>query len=265
MVLKKYRTSDLLNYFGVPRDTLRFYEEKGLLNPKKNIENNYRNYDFLDIYDLMIIDFYKKRGMTISQIQELRKNSSVQVIKELAESKIYELEKEMYEVQCTLSRIEETQKFTRNLEDSLNHFTVKSMSLYRINGEVSDFIAVEEYENVKGIINSNHHDMLSQIMRYISFNDSGVTNTKMLIVETAEVQKENECYLQYPKCLYTVAEELQPHNEQEDLMKTMHVLSAKYAKAHDIRLLGEAFAMIRLITSEENYTKAYIEVFIPFK
>ncbi len=67
-MLKRYHTSDLIKFFGVPRDTLRFYEEKGLLNPVKNSENNYRNYDMFDIYNLMIVDFHKKRGMTINQI-----------------------------------------------------------------------------------------------------------------------------------------------------------------------------------------------------
>ncbi|GEM_PF-2448996 len=42
---KKYQTKDLLKCLGVPRDTLRFYEKKGLLNPHKDSENNYRNYD----------------------------------------------------------------------------------------------------------------------------------------------------------------------------------------------------------------------------
>ncbi|WP_055666625.1 MerR family transcriptional regulator [Desnuesiella massiliensis] len=264
-MLKKYRTSDLLNYFGVPRDTLRFYEEKGLLNPKKNSENNYRNYDIFDIYNLMIIDFYKKRGMTIHQIQDLLNKSDVQDIQSLLGNKRSELEKIIYDAQCMLKRIEETQKFSRNLDSNLNTFTIKSLPQYRINGEVSDFIAVEEYENVKDIMNSNNDDMLSQIMRYISFDKNGVIAAKMLIVDTAEVKNENDNYLHYPKCLYTVVEEIQPQDEQEDLIKKMYRVSSEYANTHGLRLLGEAFAMIRLITYKVNKTKAYIEIFIPFE
>lgn len=115
-MLKKYRTRDLLNYFGVPRDTLRFYEEKGLLNPKKNSENNYRNYDIYDIYNLMIIDFYKKRGMTIHQIQNLSNISDAQDMESLLRNKKNELEKLIFDTQCMLKRIEETQEFSRNLE-----------------------------------------------------------------------------------------------------------------------------------------------------
>ena len=48
-------------------------------------------------------------------------------------------------------------------------------------------------------------------------------------------------------------------------MKNMHRLSAEYAEIHDLTLLGEAFAMIRLITYKESQAKAYIEIFIPFE
>lgn len=264
-MFKKYHTSDLIKFLGVTRDTLRFYEEKGLLNPKKDSENNYRNYDIYDISNLMIIDFHKKRGLTINQIKDLLKKSDVQAVQSLLESKRNELEKTIYDAQCMLKRIEETEEFSRHLESNLNFFTVKPLPLYKINGEISDFIAVEEYGSVKDIINSNNNDMLSQIMRYITFDKNSVTDTKMFIVDTAEVKEEGGIYLQYPKCLYTVAEEIQPENHQEDLMKSMHRLSAEYADAHGLRLSGEAFAMIRLSTYNEGKTKTYIEIYIPFE
>lgn len=254
-----------MNYLGVPRDTLRFYEEKGLLRPKKNHENNYRSYDIFDVYQIMIIDFYKKRGMTIHQIQDLLKESDVQDLQCLLENKKSELEQMIYHGQRMLKRIEETQKFSRALSSSLNVFSVKPLPLYRVNGEISDFIAVEEYENVINGMNCNDTDMLSQIMRHISFDENGVTGTKMLIVDSADAISENNSYLQHPQCLYTVTEELQPQTEPVDLMEKMHRVSSEYANKHGLRLLGEAFAMIRLITYKANKTEAYMEIFIPFE
>lgn len=264
-MFKKYRTGELLTYLGVSRDTLRFYEEKGLLNPKRNDENNYRSYDIFDVYRIMIIDFYKKRGMTIHQIEDLLKKNTIQDMQSLLEKKKNELEKMIYDGQYMVKRIEETLKFSRDLSSNLNMFTVKSLPLYKINGELSDFIAIEEYENVIKIMNSNNADMLSKIMRYISFNKNGVIGTKMLIVDAAEVKNENDIYLQYPKCLYTVVEEIQPQNEQVDLIERMNRVSFEYANTNGLKLLGHAFAMIRFITYNANNTKAYIEVFIPFE
>ena len=103
-MLKKYRTGELLDYLGVSRDTLRFYEEKGLLCPKKNHENNYRNYDMFDIFKIMVIDFYKKRGMSIQQIQYLLENRDVQDVQDLLEDKKNELLKMIYEWQCMVHK-----------------------------------------------------------------------------------------------------------------------------------------------------------------
>ncbi|WP_281819675.1 MerR family transcriptional regulator [Vallitalea longa] len=260
-----YRTGELLNYLGITRDKLRFYEEKGLLNPKKNKENNYRNYDIYDIYKIMSIDFYKKRGMTISQIQELLKNEDVKYMDNILENKKNELEKLIYDAKCMIKRIEETQTFSNNLKDDLNVFQIKPLPLYKVIGEISEFVAVEEYENVIDVINSNNDDMISQIMRYISFDKDSVISTKMLIVNTIDIEKDNEKILKYPKCLFTVAQEVQTENEQRDLIEEMHRLSTQYAAKHNLKLLGEAFARIRLITYKKNETKTYIEIFIPIK
>lgn len=264
-MLKKYRTGELLNYLGVPRDTLRFYEEKALLSPKKNDDNNYRYYDMLDIYRIMAIDFYKKRGMSIRQIQDLQKYSDVQDLQCLLEKKKNELKKRIYDLQCMVQRIEVTQKFSRDLISNLKVFTIKPMPLYRIIGEVSDFIAVEEYETVIDTISTNNNDLLSQIVRYISFNEDRVTGTKILVVEAANATNDRDQYIQYPKCLYTVEEEIQPAVEPVDLMEKMHQISLEYAKLHGLRLLGEAFVMIRLITYKDNTSKTYMEIFIPFE
>lgn len=90
---KKYRTGELLEYLGITRDTLRFYEEKGLLNPHKCNDNNYRSYDIMDIYNIMILDFYKKRGMSINQLKELIKDSNFDDINSKLQNKKTELEK----------------------------------------------------------------------------------------------------------------------------------------------------------------------------
>lgn len=264
-MFRNYRTGELLNYLGVSRDTLRFYEEKGLINPKKNDENNYRGYDINDIFRIMVVDFYKKRGMSINQIQDLIKHSGAQDIQDLLECKKDELNQMIYEWQCMVKRIEETQEFCRDFNHNFHSFTVKAMPRYRVCGEVSDFIAFEEYETVIDIMSSNHDDMISQIMRYISFDQEGVTGTKMLIVEATQAREESEQYIEYPNCLSMVVEELHPNEEPVDLFDTMYELSTEYAKLHGLKLIGEAFALIRLITYKDNITEIFMEIFVPFE
>lgn len=262
-MFKKYRTGELLSYLGVSRDTLRYYEEKGLLSPKKNDVNNYRDYDIFDIYTIMIIDFYKKRGMSIGQIQALLKDSDITDLLSSLDEKEEEIEKKINDLQSMKNRIAKTKSFAEDVTRCINKFEVRPMPLYKVNGEVSDFIAVEEYENVLEDINSCNDDMLSQIMRYITFDENGATGTKMLIVSSAEEREEQYHYLHYPKCLYIIKEERQPN--KEDIIKVMHSSSKKYANEHGLELTGEGFAIIRLITHKQGNIRAFMEIYLPFK
>jgi hypothetical protein len=53
----------------------------------------------------------------------------------------------------------------------------------------------------------------------------------MIIVDTIDEEKDNGVFLKYPKCLYTVREEIQPPKEFSDLMSIMHKLSYKCKRA----------------------------------
>lgn len=55
-----YNIGEVSKYLGISRDTLKFYESKGLINPKKNSGNGYREYDHFDIYDITTINFYRE-------------------------------------------------------------------------------------------------------------------------------------------------------------------------------------------------------------
>lgn len=98
------------------------------------------------------------------------------------------------------------------------------------------------------------------------FNYFGLSRDTLPFYEGKGLEKEeNESYLSYPKCLYTVAEEVQRQAKQEDLIQKMYRTSLDFANSNGLTLLGEAFAQIRLFTYEHNQRKAYIEIFIPYE
>ena len=63
--------SELSQRTGVSKDTLRFYEKIGLLNPNnKRRENNYRNYDDEVVSRLEFIKHGKALGFTLREIKQ---------------------------------------------------------------------------------------------------------------------------------------------------------------------------------------------------
>jgi DNA-binding transcriptional MerR regulator len=70
-VKKKYTISDLAGEFGVTTRTIRFYEEKGYLNPKR--EGTRRIYSTPDRTSLRLILRGKRLGLTLDETADLIK------------------------------------------------------------------------------------------------------------------------------------------------------------------------------------------------
>lgn len=70
MIKSKYTTREICNIFGVGRETLRHYENVGILDPKINPKNGYREYGYWDVG--LIVDTLKYRsvGFSLNETKE---------------------------------------------------------------------------------------------------------------------------------------------------------------------------------------------------
>ncbi|MDE6319824.1 MAG: MerR family transcriptional regulator, partial [Lachnospiraceae bacterium] len=57
---------------GVSKKNIRFYELQGLLHPKRNSENGYREYDESDILCLKKIKLLRKLSLPIEEIRRIQ-------------------------------------------------------------------------------------------------------------------------------------------------------------------------------------------------
>lgn len=71
----EYLIGDVARMVGLSRDTLRFYEKKGIITAKKK-ENGYRYYSENDIYRLMYIIYHRKMNTSLEEIEGLIKGRS---------------------------------------------------------------------------------------------------------------------------------------------------------------------------------------------
>lgn len=55
----KYKPGDIKKLFGISNETLRFFEEKGLVRPEREIKNNYRVFDTLDLNKIVAYKLYR--------------------------------------------------------------------------------------------------------------------------------------------------------------------------------------------------------------
>lgn len=59
---------------GLSKKSIRYYEEEGLINPKRKSENDYRIYTEKDINKLKIIKFLRELGVPIRELKLLNEN-----------------------------------------------------------------------------------------------------------------------------------------------------------------------------------------------
>ncbi|TVQ33002.1 MAG: Cu(I)-responsive transcriptional regulator [Geminicoccaceae bacterium] len=56
---------------GLPAKTIRFYEEIGLIQPTRRLDNNYRDYDTRDVHRLRFVARARALGFSVEQCREL--------------------------------------------------------------------------------------------------------------------------------------------------------------------------------------------------
>lgn len=66
-----YKIGELSKEAGASIDTIRFYEDKGLLTPETRSESGYRYYGNIALHTLAFIQSAKELGFTLSEIKEL--------------------------------------------------------------------------------------------------------------------------------------------------------------------------------------------------
>lgn len=108
-----YKIGEISKLYEIGPDSLRYYEELGLLNPKRG-ENGYRMYSLHDMWRLNVIRDLRRLGFSMEQIGTYISNRNIETTKKLMkdeisiiEQQIATLEKLKRDVKERLSTLEE--------------------------------------------------------------------------------------------------------------------------------------------------------------
>ena len=92
--MKIYQVEELV---GITKKNIRFYEDKGLLNPDRNPENDYREYSLADVRTLEKIKLLRKLSVPIEEIRLLQNGKMT--ITQCMSAQIERIEKEQQNAQ----------------------------------------------------------------------------------------------------------------------------------------------------------------------
>ena len=77
-----YKIGSISSVFGVSNDTIRYYESRGILTPKRDEESGYRYYDSWDINYLLDCLRYRSYDLPVSDIEQMLKSDDVEDVLE---------------------------------------------------------------------------------------------------------------------------------------------------------------------------------------
>lgn len=126
MKKKEYLIGDVAAMIGVSRDTLRFYEKKGIITVRKK-ENGYRYYSEDDIFTLSSIFYHRKMNIGLEEIESLWKdNNSFETSAKITKQQIETEKEEILKHQQALVRLHLFQEECRKIEQNLNRVSLKN-------------------------------------------------------------------------------------------------------------------------------------------
>jgi hypothetical protein len=178
---------------------------------------------------------------------------------------VFNLKGNCRKIQRVLKRLRETQLFNEQLADHLNKFSIKTFPLYEVDGVFSAVTAFKEYrDNLIENMNLPEEDVLSKIVRTITFDDTGYKGSQMCVIKRAESNESNKeaLYLEEGKSLYTV---IVADSKNNIIMEDMYSAAYRWADEHNVEFKGVVYIFIRLILFKEQSEQNFYEVWIPIK
>tara|TARA_R110001592_G_scaffold16541_2_gene70157 strand:+ start:213 stop:782 length:570 start_codon:yes stop_codon:yes gene_type:complete len=100
--VNEMNVNEFAKHLGITPDTVRYYSRIGLLNPKKNANNGYREFSRDDLERMIFILRARQLGLTGSDIAmifaQIKKGASpYPLIRELIDNRLHEIEEQIQE------------------------------------------------------------------------------------------------------------------------------------------------------------------------
>ena len=260
-----YHTKDIFCHLGFSRETLRYYEDIGLITPRRNSGSQYREFDLYDMSRLMSIDFYKKRGFSPIEIKELLRETKTEGYHKLLQRQLNNLQEQITQLQEMQDRLIETRDFCRDAVCEGGQFELRELKPYYVRDTFPAVASFEEYQKkVLCYLDLEREDILSNVVRAITFDDSGYKGSEMYVVKpVGKAEKmEQKVFLEHGKCLYTT---LLADNNDTSIPEKMFQLCHEWAKQQQVSFRGVVYIFVRLIMLNRNIDKHFYEVWVPLK
>ena len=250
-----YRTSEIANSLGLTRETLRYYEEMGLITPQRSGDSKYRKFDLYDITRLMAIDFLKKRGFTTTEICALQ-GAAAEDYAKITQDKITSIHEKIRDLTEMAERLEHMRKFCDYTAQYQPTFSIEEFPVYYVVNTLGTGASLNEYQD-------QVLDYLNMV-RIVTFDENGYITSGMYIVKPfhGEGSPEQKTVLESGKSLHVL---FTADNRDQSVMEKMFHLCYEWAEQKGFFFRGVCYIFARLVMLGKLTDQYCYEVWVPLK
>lgn len=133
--MKRYRIGEMADLVALPQHVLRYYEEQGLVEPRKDQANNYRYYAPVDGCRLLAGRTYRSLGFSVEETRELLTEASDERIAAMLDERLASVDGELKRLTQLRRALAEHEESMRSIREGVGSVRRTSRpALYRVGG-----------------------------------------------------------------------------------------------------------------------------------
>ena len=151
-----YTAKDVMRFLAVNRETLRYYEQIGLIHPQVDESNRYRRYSGWDVYAIAEALRLRSASFSINEVQQVRSASTAAELAKLYEEKAATSRAHATFLERVAQKTEDDARMLRDFEpgriwlDSSTEAFTSYARMVREDFALADFSMRFEFDDVQG-------------------------------------------------------------------------------------------------------------------
>lgn len=264
----KYLISEVARILGISSQAIRYYESKGVINPKKADVNNYRHFSRWDLDLLIRARILRAYGFEISETVKILNNEELKDLSELYSKQEEEIRKIISWNLNLLSRIQEDNK---NIIDTNNNYgkfsIVNRPAMYRLENPNKDKTKIDMEMNKLTKKWVNMAPFITGSVR-VSKEEISAKGNKYTFGQSIDEKykeyfkiKENEyiSYLPSVPCIYTII----TFNSETEFHPSTIYPAMEYMKSQGLELKGDIITRVTVVYKSNEIYNCYHQVWLP--
>lgn len=224
---------------GISSENIRYYVREGLITPKINDDNKYKQYSSEDVLLISDIMFYRDMGLSINNIKKIFQGMPLEDIGSIIEESKEELRLRIQEENRRLNQLCLWEKYYAQELREINTYRVGKMPRFR---KTKGYLEEGEHiiHHLKKGLNIEKDDWISVCLSfYINLNDKNPEYKKYIsLEENSKPTSESNCNEEI-ECIDNMCLITKVH--MSDDLKDMINPLLEYAKLHNFKLTGEIY------------------------